>query len=84
MLEVTHGYYFPVDHGGHACNNPSCISPLHLEIQTPAHNLSERRNYLPSKAGARWIPVLYPIPDWEPHPYIARLLTPIDPDVCPF
>jgi hypothetical protein len=84
MLELAYGYYFPFDEAGHNCNNPACIHPVHLEIQTKALNLSERRGYLPLKPGASWIPVLYPIPDWTPHPVIMQLLAQNNPTECPF
>lgn len=63
MLEEWTGYYFPFDEAGHKCGNTMCINPLHLEIQTKAHNLAERRGFAAPVAGKSWIPVLFPRAD---------------------
>lgn len=63
ILEEVHRVYFPLDEAGHLCANPLCVNPTHLEIQTKAHNLAERRGYLSPGTGASWIPVLFPFDD---------------------
>ncbi len=68
MLEIIHSALFPFDEAGHSCFNTRCINPTHLEIQTQAHNLSERRGYCEDVEGC-WIPTLFPIPDPHPEPY---------------
>jgi hypothetical protein len=82
MLELAHGWHFPFDESGHLCCNPGCINPAHLEIQTMAFNLSERRGYSPVKGKARMIPVLFPIEGWKPNPIIEAILHPEQ--TCPF
>lgn len=83
MLELVHGYLFPFDEAGHLCDNPCCINPQHLEVQTRAMNLSQRKGFAPVVNGERWIPVLYPIEDWAPHPAIVKLIAPQS-NECPF
>lgn len=39
MLEEFHDIWFPWDEAGHLCENPMCVSPLHLEVQTRALNM---------------------------------------------
>ncbi len=68
MLQLIHEALFPFDEAGHNCFHSLCIRPDHLEIQTKAHNLSERRNRAPGVEGC-WIPTLFPIPDPHPEPY---------------
>lgn len=59
MLEITTGWHFPFDEAGHyRCFNPKCINPDHLQIETPAENLSTRRGY--AAVEGRMIPVLFP------------------------
>jgi hypothetical protein len=82
MLELAHGYYFPHDEAGHLCDNPRCIYPGHLEIQTTAFNLSERKAYMHKNFKACMIPTLYPIEDWKPNPIIEAIVRPSD--ECPF
>jgi hypothetical protein len=60
MLEMKEGCLFPFDEAGHLCCNPSCINPEHLEIQTTAFNMAERRGYSSNPKGKRMIPVLFP------------------------
>lgn len=60
MLSEVHGVDFPFDECGHLCGNPSCVNPDHLEIQSQAFNLSERRGYADVKKDRRMIPVLFP------------------------
>ena len=61
MLEEVLRCYFPFDEAGHLCNNPTCINPDHLEVQTRAYNLAQRRGYASPKCeGKPWIPVLFP------------------------
>jgi hypothetical protein len=60
MLEMKEGYLFPFDEAGHLCCNPSCINPEHLEIQTTAFNMAQRRGYASNPKGKRMIPVLFP------------------------
>lgn len=59
MLEEVLESTFPFDEGGHLCHNPKCVNLMHLEVQTSAMNLSERRGYSDVVDGC-WIPVLYP------------------------
>lgn len=64
ILEEVHDVEFPFDEAGHSCYNPSCVSPFHLEIQTPVFNQSQRRDRLRSAIPeGRLIPVLFPRPD---------------------
>lgn len=63
MLEEITGYEFPFDEAGHRCGNTACICPWHLEIQTKAHNLAERRGYAAPGGGKPWIPTLFPRAD---------------------
>lgn len=65
ILEETLRVWFPFDEAGHLCCNPLCVNPTHLEIQTKAHNLAERRGYIHIGTGASWIPVLFPFDDEE-------------------
>ena len=60
ILEEVLGVEFPLDDAGHLCCESLCVHPDHLEPQTPAHNLSDRRGYAPTVGGASWIPVLFP------------------------
>lgn len=60
MLEEFYDIEFPHDEAGHLCHNTLCINPSHLEVQTQAHNLSERRGHGVVKGDGCWIPVLYP------------------------
>lgn len=61
MLEEFHDITFPFDEAGHyVCHQTLCINPLHLEVQTKAHNLADRRGMGFSCKGASWIPVLFP------------------------
>jgi hypothetical protein len=81
MLEEVHDVWFPFDEAGHLCFNTLCVNPSHLEIQTAAHNMAERRGYSPPANGKPWIPVLYPRAadiEWE-----DRGET-IDDEECPF
>jgi hypothetical protein len=70
MLEELHNAEFPFDEGGHLCCTPRCISPMHLEVQTPHQNLSARRGY--AAAEGRLIPVLFPRDDEELEAFIDR------------
>jgi hypothetical protein len=58
MLEITTGYLFPFDEAGHLCNDPRCINPEHLEIQTASFNASERSWCRVAKGCC--IPTLFP------------------------
>jgi hypothetical protein len=62
MLEEVLRCYFPFDEAGHLCSNTLCINPDHLEVQTSAYNLAQRRGYAMPKTvvGKPWIPVLFP------------------------
>jgi hypothetical protein len=70
MLEELLDAVFPFDEGGHLCGNPCCVSPLHLEVQTRAHNMAEQRAGVAAPSADRsWIPVLFPRKpeiDWPP------------------
>lgn len=63
MLEEVLGVVFPLDEAGHLCANPLCVSPLHLEVQTRAHNMAEQRCCGKNETGNSWIPVLFPRED---------------------
>lgn len=67
MLEVFHNILFPFDEAGHTCGNPLCVSPLHLEVQTRAHNMAEQRAFGVVNTDKSWIPVLFPR-EIEPDP----------------
>lgn len=60
MLEEVHQIDFPFDEAGHLCNEPLCINPAHLEVQTRAHNLCDRRGYAANGSQDSWIPILFP------------------------
>lgn len=62
MLEEFHDIVFPFDEAGHLCYQPLCINPMHLEVQTKAFNLAERRGYKPPEGSM--IPVLFPRSLW--------------------
>lgn len=61
MLEELLDATFPLDEGGHLCCTPSCIHPSHLEVQTSAFNLGDRRGY--AHVQGCMIPVLFPRED---------------------
>lgn len=62
MLEEYHDIVFPFDEAGHNCNDPRCINPNHLEVQTRAMNCIMRPGYRIGKKTreACLIPVLFP------------------------
>lgn len=62
MLEEVHDVLFPHDEAGHLCFETRCINPMHLEVQTRAFNLGERRGYAATSKGVM-IPTLYPRDD---------------------
>lgn len=66
MLEEFHDILFPFDEAGHRCANPLCINPLHLEVQTRAHNMAEQRRCGCVNTEKSWIPVLFPRNDIDP------------------
>lgn len=83
MLEEVLDAEFPLDDAGHLCYTTRCINPAHLEVQTIAANLSERRGY--AACAGSWIPVLFPREDalqaaadraWDTPGEVSR--------VCPF
>jgi hypothetical protein len=83
MLEEVLNAEFPFDEGGHLCYVRRCIHPDHLEVQTPAHNLSDRRGY--GEVEGCMIPTIFPRVDalqaaadraWDTPGELA--------DACPF
>lgn len=63
MLEEFHQIDFPFDEAGHLpqCPHSHCINPLHLEVQTKAHNMAQRWGQMNTgNAHACWIPTLFP------------------------
>lgn len=83
MLEEFHDIVFPFDEAAHLCYNPMCINPNHLEVQTKAHNLGERRGYVPPANGKPWIPVLFPRSAWL-EDLLEREGVAHDTEECPF
>jgi len=85
MLEEHHDIEFPFDEAGHLCYQPLCINPQHLEVQTQAHNLSDRRGFGP--VDGCMIPTLFPrnedierrLDDWFEGRYEAAQVS-----ECPF
>lgn len=64
MLQEYLDVLFPFDEAAHTCYEPRCINPRHLEVQTRAHNLAERRGCAAPDKGKSWIPVLFPRSQW--------------------
>ena len=80
MMEEVLDATFPFDEVGHLCYNTLCVNPEHLEVQTRAFNLSDRRGY--KATSGCMIPVLFPRyeePVWDE---TASMSLPGDP--CPF
>lgn len=90
MLEEYHDIVFPFDEAGHLCNDPRCINPNHLEVQTHAMNCILRRGYAtgPKTRDACLIPVLFPrgpadIDDPAFEPRAAGVRQAVE-EACPF
>lgn len=60
MLEEFHDIEFPFDEAGHTCHNPQCVSPFHLEVQTRAYNMMDRRGCADFDYKGCMIPCLFP------------------------
>lgn len=60
MLEEFHDIWFPFDEAGHTCHQPLCINPMHLEVQTRAFNMMDRRGCGDYNYKGCMIPVLFP------------------------
>lgn len=60
MLEEVHDIWFPFDEAGHLCYQPLCINPAHLEVQTKAFNMMERRGCGHFNYTGCMIPTIFP------------------------
>lgn len=86
MLEEFHDIWFPFDEAGHLCYQPLCINPAHLEVQTRAMNMMERRGCGDYNYTGCMIPTIFPrhededsrIEDW----FAGRIYQGCGP--CPF
>lgn len=80
MLQEVHDVTFPFDEAAHLCNNPMCIRPEHLEVQTKAANMADRWR---KNTDACMIPVLFPR-NPEPAVWDETGVTSLPGDPCPF
>lgn len=64
MLEEFHDIWFPFDEAGHLCHQPRCINPHHLEVQTRAFNLMDRRGCGDFNYKGCMIPTIFPRNEW--------------------
>jgi len=88
MLEEFHDIEFPFDEAGHTCHQPLCISPHHLEVQTRAYNMMDRRGCGDFNYTGCMIPTIFPrnedierrIDDW----FEGRHDGPAQISECPF
>ena len=86
MLEEFFDIEFPFDDAGHLCCNPRCISPLHLQVETPALNHAVKRRLAHTggkyRGDDRMIPILFPRathPDNDPDLFGGLACGPGDP-----